>query len=131
MITIEFLKDGKHAASYTALGGQNLYQAEQDAKLCQQYSLANVCKVSVTQVRVIPGGSETSGDFGAVGLYAHMFFLGADEKEYAFKVHAPKDSIFEDDNTVKQSVGEAFAVKLSAVAGQTLTFQEGALCGES
>lgn len=131
MINIEFIKNGQHATAYSPFGGTNLYQAEQFARYLQQYTLANIVKVGATQVRVITGGQESTGDFGAVGLYAHLWFLDATGKNFGFKVHAPKASMFEDDNSVKESIGIAIAQRLSTVAGQTISYKEGWLCGSS
>jgi hypothetical protein len=130
MITVCFDKSREHVAAYSGFGDGDINKAERFALFLQDYTLAKITKVSATRIRLLTGGQESNGDFGSVLLYAHLWFTDADGKNWGFKLHAPKDTMFNDDNSVKQAIGEAIALELALVAGETLTYKEGWLCGQ-
>ena len=111
--------------------GESLSKAKNFASAIAKYTNAAIPHVWATS-----RGSMTieakSGDIQSLNLYAHLFFRRAsDEKLYALKIHAPDyDEIFNEDQEVPEAVGNAIATAFSALAGETFTFQHGALAGE-
>ena len=111
--------------------GESLSKVKNFANAIAKYTNAAIPHVWSTS-----RGSMTieakSGDTQSLNLYAHLFFRRAsDEKLYALKIHAPNyNQIFNEDQEVSEAVGNAIATAFSALAGETFTFQHGALAGE-
>lgn len=111
--------------------GESLSKAKNFANAIQKYTNAAIPHVWATSHGTL-ALSEKSGDTQSLNLYAHLFFRRAsDEKLYALKIHAPNyDEIFNNDQEVPESVGNAIATAFSALAGETFTFHSGVLAGE-
>lgn len=110
--------------------GESLSKAKNFANAIAKYTNAALPHVWVT-TRGALSVAEKAGDTQSLNLYAHLFFRRADEKLYALKIHAPNyDQIFNEDQEVPESVGNAIASAFSALAGETFNFQHGALAGE-
>lgn len=111
--------------------GESLSKAKNFASAIAKYTNAALPHVWAT-TRGTLSVSGKSGDTQSLNLYAHLFFRRAsDEKLYALKIHAPNyDEIFNNDQEVSESVGNAIAAAFSALAGETFTFHSGALAGE-
>jgi hypothetical protein len=131
MISIEFEKNGKWHTVYSPFGSGDLNAARNFADYLADYTLAKVTKVSATQIHLYLDGQERNGDFGNVGLYAHLWFKDGDNKKWGLKLPAPDDSIFNDDNSVKESFGNQVAARFSNLAGEALIYEEGWLCGSA
>lgn len=129
MISIEFEKSGKWHTVYSPFGNGDLNAARNFAEWLQDYTLAKINKVSATQIHLYTDAQERSGDFGNVFLYAHLWFVDGDNKKWALKLPAPDDSIFNDDNSVKETFGNDVSVRLSNLAGEALIYVEGWLAG--
>ena len=128
---ILFEKDGAFDTVFYqyALGMPEL---ERFAQFCQAYSLAKVARVGFTEIRDTNYGSEGDGDFGNVRLAARMRFYCADEQKiYGCNVQAPRADMFNDDNSVKQAIGELFAQEYSLLTGKTVTYRDGWLIGDT
>ena len=127
---IKFRKGEEEAIIYIPFG-ESLSRAKTFASAISKYTTASIPHVWATT----RGGmtiDEKSGDTQSLNLYAHLFFRrSSDEKLYALKIHAPNyDQIFNDDQEVPESVGNAIATAFSTLAGETFTFHSGALAGE-
>lgn len=111
--------------------GESLSKAKNFASAISKYTNAAISHVWAT-TRGDMSIAEKSGDTQSLNLYAHLFFRRtSDEKLYALKIHAPNyGEMFDDDQEVPESVGNAIATAFSALAGETFTFQHGALAGE-
>lgn len=111
--------------------GESLSKAKNFANAIAKYTNAAIPHVWAT-TRGTLSVAEKAGDTQSLNLYAHIFFRRAsDEKLYALKIHAPNyDQIFNDDQEVPESVGNAIASAFSTLAGETFTFHGGALAGE-
>lgn len=131
MISIQFEKDSKRHIVYSPFGDGDLNAARNFAEYLQDLSLAKINKVAATIMHVYMDGQERSGDFGAVGLYAFLWFIDGDKKKWALKIPAPDASIFNDDNSVKESVGNDVSTHFSNLAGEALIYVEGWLCGSA
>lgn len=127
---IKFRIDEEEALVYIPFG-ESLSKAKNFANAIAKYTNAAIPHVWAT-TRGNMTIEEKSGDTQSLNLYAHLFFRRAsDEKLYALKIHAPNyGKIFNDDQEVPESVGDAIATAFSALAGETFTFQHGALAGE-
>ena len=111
--------------------GESLSKAKNFANAIAKYTNAALPHVWAT-IRGNMTIEEKSGDTQSLNLYAHLFFQRAsDKKLYALKIHAPNyGEIFNDDQEVPEAVGNTIATIFSALAGETFTFQHGALAGE-
>lgn len=129
-INIKFRIGEEEALIYVPFG-ESLSKAKSFANAIAKYTNASLPHVWAT-TRGTLSIAEKSGDTQSLNLYAHLFFRRAsDEKLYALKIHAPNyDQIFNDDQEVPESVGNAIASAYSTLAGETFTFQHGALAGE-
>lgn len=127
---IKFRKGQEEALTYIPFG-ENLSRAKTFANAIAKYTTASIPHVWAT-IRGDMSISEKSGDMQSLNVYAHIFFRRAkDEKLYALKIHAPNyEEMFNDDQEVPESVGNAIATAFSTLAGETFTFQHGALAGE-
>jgi hypothetical protein len=128
---ILFEKDGAFDTVFYqyALG---MAELERFAQFCQAYSLAKVARIAMTDIKDTSYGSEQTGDFGNVRLAARLrFYCTAEQKMYGCNVQAPKADMFNDDNSVKQSVGERFAQEYSHFTGKTVTYRDGWLIGDT
>ena len=127
---IKFRIDEEEALIYIPFG-ESLSKAKNFANAIAKYTNAAIPHVWAT-TRGSMSIEEKSGDIQSLNLYAHLFFRRAsDEKLYALKIHAPNyDEIFNEDQEVPESVGNVLAAAFSALAGETFTFQHGALAGE-
>ena len=127
---IKFRKDKEEALVYIPFG-ESLSRAKTFASAISKYTTAGIPHVWAT-IRGEMSVAEKSGDTQSLNLYAHLFFRRAsDEKLYALKIHAPNyDQIFNEDQEVPESVGNAIASAFSTLAGETFTFHSGALAGE-
>jgi hypothetical protein len=131
--SIRFEKNGRRSTTYLSHGGSNLYATEQFAKALHKYSLAAVTKVSCTQIRVPGGlGDGGSGDYGSVFLYAKLLIKCLDDgKTYGILMSSPKASMFEEDQSVKQAIGEELTQAYATFAGKSFEYKEGWLFGAS
>ena len=111
--------------------GESLSRAKNFANAIAKYTNAAIPHVWATTQGTLTI-TEKTGDTQSLNLYAHLFFRRAsDEKLYALKIHAPNyDQIFNDDQEVPESVGNAIATAFSTLAGEAFTFHSGALAGE-
>jgi hypothetical protein len=129
--SLRFEKDDRRKVVYLSHGGKNLYKLEQFASWLQGYSLGAITEISATQTKTLQGQTQ-EGQYGAVTLYAIVKMKTADEgKPFWVILPAPDVSIFETNQQVTPDFGIACAEKYSILAGTTLLFTEGALCGSS
>jgi hypothetical protein len=131
MMSLQFEKDGKRTVVYSEFGNGDLNSARNFAEWLQDYSLAKLNKVSATSIYLYMDAQERSGDFGNVFLHAFLWFRDGEGKKWGLKIPAPDDSIFNDDNSVKDSFGEQAAIHYSNFAGEALIFVEGWLAGSA
>lgn len=131
--SIRFEKNGERSTMYVSHGGSNLHATEQFAAVLHKYSLAAVTKVSCTQIRAISTmGESGSGDYGSVHLHAKLLIKCLDDGHtYGILVSAPKDSMFDEDQNVKQSIGEELTRAYATFAGKQFIYKEGCLWGAS
>ncbi len=127
---LKFRKGEEEALVYIPFG-ESLSRAKTFASAIAKYTTASIPHVWAT-TRGEMSVAEKSGDTQSLNLYAHLFFRRAkDEKLYALKIHAPNyGEMFNDDQEVPESVGNAIASLYSTLAGETFTFHIGALAGE-
>jgi len=128
---IQFQKDDNFTTVYYQYA-VDLSAVERFAQVLQEYSLAKITRIALTEIRDITWGNEQSGDFGNVRLSARLrFYCPADGKLCGCQIAAPAASMFNDDNSVKQSVGERLATEYSQLTGKTVEYRDGWLIGDT
>jgi hypothetical protein len=116
--------------------GESLNAIEVYAVAIASYSYAAIVSVSYTEGKDIDDlPAQGTGDYADIRLIAKIFLRDNDtQKLYCAVIRAPKASMFDDTKNglqVKKTVGDAIATKYSQLAGQTFTFEYGALCGST
>lgn len=134
-VTLTFQLNGLEYVDYMT-HGLSLAAIETYARDIAQYSHAAIVNVTYTEgfdLEDIPAKGD--GAYADVRLMAKILLRDADtDKLYGAIIRAPKVDIFDDTADglrVKPAIGIAIAAKYSLMAGSTLIFQSGALCGST
>lgn len=128
---VQFQKDGQFSTVYYKYA-TDLAAVNRFAQVCQEYSLATITRLTHTVIEDVNFADEQDGDFGSVRLYARLrFYCMADGQMYGCQIAAPSASIFNDDNSVKQEIGERLAEEYGTMTGKSVTYRDGWLIGDT
>lgn len=133
--TITFRQDGLEYIDYLT-HGTSLAAIETFARNIAQYSHAAIVGVTYTEGVTLENlPAQGTGDYADVRLLAKILCRSAATgKLYGVLIRAPKAMMFLDTENglrVKKTIGDAIAAQYSVLAGETLTFESGALCGST